>query len=177
MAHWHDHNPWATKIIYLPDLDELSACLDPYRPTDQRDSWLHSHPDGKLDAYILPQLGGIHSCGVRWGIRGDEYYSPHINPYVAELLISKYGPKDPNAMSKQIQTTYNRTLDIYHWKLEEAKRLISAELAAVEAIKDGGNSERFYVRHGLLELADCINQTDAKLKLFNNFTWQKDPQS
>lgn len=88
MAHWHDHNPWADRLVYLPDIDELSACLDPYNPTRHAKGWRKQHK--KLDAYILRQPNGEHSCGVRFGKRGESYYSPHINPYIAALLLTKY---------------------------------------------------------------------------------------
>jgi hypothetical protein len=91
MAHWHDFNPWADSVIYLPSLEELSACLDPNDPDRQINRWHREH-GSKLDAYILPSPSGDHSCGIRYGAEGSEYYSPFINPHIAELLISKYGP-------------------------------------------------------------------------------------
>lgn len=97
MAHWHDFNPWANTLVYLPDLEELSHCLDPDSPQRQLERWLRERPDGKLDAYILPQPNGKHSCGIRWGTLGEEYYSPYIDSYIAELLLSKYGPKEPQS--------------------------------------------------------------------------------
>ncbi len=89
MAHWHSQNPWADRIIYLPDLIELANCIRP----DGTDGsllkhWLSYGP--KLDAYILPQKSGNHSCGIRFGADSSEYLSPSINKYIAELLISKY---------------------------------------------------------------------------------------
>lgn len=90
MAHWHDFNPWADRIVYLPDLEELSALLNPLEPTRYLERWMKEHPDGKLDAYILPQPSKFHSCGVRWGREGHEYYSPGLNRYAAELLLAKY---------------------------------------------------------------------------------------
>ncbi len=94
MAHWHDYNPWADMLVYLPDLDELSACLDPADPLRQKNIWMHGQKlrgrGERLDAYILPQPSGWHSCGIRYGADGSEYYSPHINPYIAELLLTKY---------------------------------------------------------------------------------------
>lgn len=93
MAHWHDFNPWADNVIYLPDLAELSACLNPDQPLSQLERWERERDARLLDAYILPQPDGQHSCGIRWGKEGEEYYSPYIDPYIASLLISKYGPR------------------------------------------------------------------------------------
>jgi len=92
MAHWHDFNPWAAEVVYLPNLEELSACLCPAEPSRQVKRWLSNHGN-KLDAYILPSPTGQHSCGVRYGVDGGDYYSPHINPYIADLLLSKYRSK------------------------------------------------------------------------------------
>jgi hypothetical protein len=89
MTHWHNFNPWADHIVYLPDLKELSACLDPYDPERQLNRWLRERGE-KLDAYILPQPSGWHDCGVRYGEEGSEYYSPHIDRYIADLLLNKY---------------------------------------------------------------------------------------
>lgn len=88
MAHWHDHNPWADRLIYLPDLEELSACLDSANPTRHLDRWLNEH--SKLDAYLIRNPNGFHSCGLRYGPEEDQYLSPQINEYLAELLMSKY---------------------------------------------------------------------------------------
>lgn len=98
MAHWHDFNPWADVIIYLPDLDELSACLDPREPKRHRLRWEYEQGirgcDPRfLDAYILPQPSGLHDVGVRYGKEGSEYYSPYMDPYITNLLYDKYRPK------------------------------------------------------------------------------------
>ena len=93
MAHWHDYNPWANTVVYLPDIDELSACLDPLNPTKHKDRWLER--GNKLDAYLLPQPSGYHDIGIRYGKEGSEYYSPYCHPAMARLLLLKYGPKDP----------------------------------------------------------------------------------
>lgn len=90
MPKWHSYNPWADKLVYLPDLKELSACLDPAKPNYHYSRWINEHSERRLDAYILPQPSGDHSCGIRYGSQGGEYYSPYINKYIAELLLSKY---------------------------------------------------------------------------------------
>lgn len=89
MAHWHDHNPWANEIVYLPDIEELSHCLDPHRPLRLINT-IASYGK-RFDAYILPSPTGYHSCGIRFGAEGHEYLSPPIDRFIADLLLSKYG--------------------------------------------------------------------------------------
>ena len=94
MAHWHDYNPWARSVLYLPDLNELSACLNPIHPNDSFCRWERDHPNGRLDAYLLKDgpnatVREIH-CGIRFGAAAHEYYSPPINQFVANLLHNKY---------------------------------------------------------------------------------------
>lgn len=90
MALWHDFNPWADRLVYLPDLAELSACLDPLHAERHLIRWQAEHKSA-MDAYIISAAQGrLHSCGIRYGKEGEQYYSPYINSYVAELLLAKY---------------------------------------------------------------------------------------
>lgn len=88
MAHWHSHNPWAKEIVYITDLEELSELLDLEKPKRHLRNW--SQYGNKVDAYILPNVSGNHSCGIRYGAEPWEYLSPHINPRIASLLLHKY---------------------------------------------------------------------------------------
>lgn len=100
MAHWHDHNPWADRLIYVPDLEELAACVaggsvdtihgvKPYTVEYVVNGWRQYGK--RLDAYILPQPDGRHSIGIRYGANGEEYLSPYCaNLELANKLIEKY---------------------------------------------------------------------------------------
>jgi hypothetical protein len=90
MAHWHDFNPWADVLVYLPDIDEAAACIRPTDPHTVKQRWLRCGK--KLDIYILPQPSGWHDFGVRFGPKPEQYLSPHIDRYIANLLLSKYAP-------------------------------------------------------------------------------------
>jgi hypothetical protein len=115
MAHFHDFNPWADRIVYVPNLEEFAACLDiigksclriypggreqRFIMTVKREiaNWRlaskHRGNRGKLDAYILPQPSGSHSVGIRYGKEPSEYYSPEPNQAKIKKLLNKYGPK------------------------------------------------------------------------------------
>lgn len=86
---WHEHNPWKDRAIYLPDLKELSAVLNPTNPERDYNKWMQFHAE-QVDAYVLPNNNGDHSVGIRYGAKDYEYYSPYVNRYLAALLISKY---------------------------------------------------------------------------------------
>jgi hypothetical protein len=84
MAHWHDFNPWAAELIYLPSLEEAqSVCV----PDGQIERWLHTSKlygtPGKLDAYLLRDgplsrhTREMH-LGVRYGPEGSQYFSPYV---------------------------------------------------------------------------------------------------
>lgn len=47
----------------------------------------------KLDAYILPQSDGRHCIGVRYGNRGDQYFSPMADLEKVKALYEKYRAK------------------------------------------------------------------------------------
>ena len=92
MAHWHDFNPWADRLIYVPDLEEFLECL--YYPDNAqhyRDKCTHYYD--KVDAYILLQPSGMHSGGIRYGREGNEYLSPYMNSAALERLARKYAPE------------------------------------------------------------------------------------
>lgn len=93
--YWDKHNPWRDRLIYLPDLKELSACIRPSDPDKQYRHWLDYH-QLMVDAYIIPAQEGAycHSIGIRYGAEGPEYYSPHVNMYISSLLLLKYGPME-----------------------------------------------------------------------------------
>ena len=116
MAHWHDFNPWASTLVYVPSLEEwveahegLNKIWDcsaiggsPQQLATVE--WLVDHclnnariqqgtSNPKVDAYILPQPSGMHDMGLRIGPAPEQYHSPPCNPVIAEQLIKKYGGK------------------------------------------------------------------------------------
>ncbi len=118
MAHWHNFNPWADTLVYIPSLEEwasANANLGKYCDCSSVGGssrelmtieWLIKHAlnnarieqgtqNPKVDAYILPQPDGNHSMGLRIGPEGSQYQSPPCNPIVAERLIQKY--RNPGA--------------------------------------------------------------------------------
>lgn len=100
MAHWHDFNPWAADLIYLPSLEEAAALTN--GPSDKMIEWwlkeskLHGTL-GKLDPYLLrdgPLSRGPREMhlGIRWGKEPWEYFSPHVEHQERALeLFLKYG--------------------------------------------------------------------------------------
>lgn len=101
MPHWHEHNPWKDKVVYVP-LERLAECAAGGKVSykgnivDRTPEFLVSHwhravGKDKLDAYILPSPNGLHSIGIRYGAEGWEYYSPHNNnPAVTDALLKEY---------------------------------------------------------------------------------------
>jgi hypothetical protein len=84
VAHWHEHNPWADDVVYIPL--ELAASFCRYS-WPWRDTVQHWRQYGnKLDAYILPQPSGLHCLGVRFGPEGPDY----ISAYGDEDLLDAY---------------------------------------------------------------------------------------
>lgn len=87
--HWHDSNPWAERVIYIPV--ELAAEI-----ATQPTQWMLSdaaavlrhwrHYGQALDAYLLPGPSGI-SLGVRYGADGPDYLSPMANQAKARLVL------------------------------------------------------------------------------------------
>jgi len=105
--YWHDVNPWRNDVVYVP-LHELAEALDngttirdvdgkivPHDAAYHLRRWhetsrIYGTPD-QLDAYILPQPSGDHSCGVRYGSEGSQYFSPHNGaPAKVQALLDKY---------------------------------------------------------------------------------------
>lgn len=102
MPHWHEHNPWADRIVYVT-LEELAVCcaVGKIRLADNRivndtprrtiATW-RAACGNRLDAYVFlrPDDQGYHSCGVRYGPRGHHYLSEYGDPdRVKSLLQSK----------------------------------------------------------------------------------------
>jgi hypothetical protein len=82
MPHWHDDNPWADAVVYVP-MEELAEAVagGPHESGTDGASveqtlahWRAAGP--RLDAYVLPQPDGRHSVGIRYGAEGHEYLSP-----------------------------------------------------------------------------------------------------
>jgi hypothetical protein len=97
--HWHDQNPWRDKIVYVP-LERLAECvaggtisdhtgaIEPYDVAFVLRFWAQG--GDKLDGYILPQPGGFHSIGVRYGAEGSQYLSPHnAHPEKTAALLAE----------------------------------------------------------------------------------------
>jgi hypothetical protein len=95
MAHWHDFNPWAAHLIYVPDLEEFIDAVG-YSEDKRRELLKYWQSAGKIDCYVLPSLKlahGHHEMGIRYGKEGQEYSSPYGNHDKLQKLIDKYGPK------------------------------------------------------------------------------------
>lgn len=70
---------------------------------------------------------------------------------------------------QQIKAEHARILQQYKQALLMAERFLKAE---VEAVDDAlVNNTRFNVRHGLLDLAQQINDMRAKMAVFSNFSF------
>ena len=85
--HWHDENPWRDDIIYVT-LEEAAACCDGRTVEGYLSVWWRA--SNALDAYILPQPSEHHDIGVRWGSRGEQYFSPANNVERTQALLDKY---------------------------------------------------------------------------------------
>lgn len=92
MAHWHDFNPWAGTLTYVPDLDELADCLMyPESRENAIAEWLQYGT--KVDAYVLPpspRSGLCESGGVRFGREGRDYFSSYFDSRKLTALWRKY---------------------------------------------------------------------------------------
>jgi hypothetical protein len=98
--HWHDQNPWADRLMYVP-LEELAECFMGIgrlvRLNDNEvtmcdvafvvQNW-RQYGD-KLDAYIL--TGPLTTAGIRFGPEGPDYLSPGFSLPKLWALIRKYG--------------------------------------------------------------------------------------
>jgi hypothetical protein len=85
MPHFHDYNPWAHKIIYVPSIAEVVGPL--------YEDYVFREYGQKVDAYILPQPSGIHCFGIRYGQEENEYLSPYAEPGLLQVLVAKYGAR------------------------------------------------------------------------------------
>jgi hypothetical protein len=100
MTHWHDCNPWADLVVYVPATELAEAIAGgttrlgidgPVVPYDAKFILERWQRHEKIDAYILPQPHGQHSVGVRYGSEGSQYYSPHNqNADKVQALLNRY---------------------------------------------------------------------------------------
>lgn len=93
MAHWHDFNPWAANLVYLPSILEALG--------EAAENRIFADYGQQVDLYLLRSPEGAHSCGIRYGRELHEYLSPAINAAHAETLLRKYS--EENTMEKAIQ--------------------------------------------------------------------------
>jgi len=98
-TYWHESNPWHDDVVYVT-LEELAECVDKgngyvgtpegrkvYDNAFLLEEWRRT--SDKLDAYILPQPDGYrHSIGVRYGAKGEQYFSPYANQERTEALLT-----------------------------------------------------------------------------------------
>lgn len=100
MPHFHDFNPWASELAYIPDLEEFLELIP-----DEK-TWVHPlegtpfpartreryrsriEAIGKYDLYVLED----GSAGVRVGKEGSQYLSPYVDVEKAKALWHKYTP-------------------------------------------------------------------------------------
>ena len=97
MAHWHSHNPWADRLVYIPSLEELAVCLMA-NPAMRVQSLLRWQELKRADAYILPKATakGFHEAGIRFGPDGPDYLSPFCSDAALDLLLRKYRSNAPS---------------------------------------------------------------------------------
>lgn len=97
MTYWI--NPWENAVsVPIEELAECHAGLgEPYYSSSgtlilTKETVLTSWQfEGyKLDAYILPQLSGYHSIGIRYGNEPSEYLSPAGDKEKVQALLDKY---------------------------------------------------------------------------------------
>ncbi len=89
MAHWHESNPWASKLVYVPDLAELAEALVANRRAREPALRYWQEKGQKLDAYVLKDSLGFHA-GIRYGAEGSEYLSPYCDEAKLAMLWTKY---------------------------------------------------------------------------------------
>jgi len=101
MHHWHEHNPWGDRAVYVP-VEEMANCVAggtirlPDGSIEGRTAefvlihWQEQFGH-RLDAYILPQPSGRHLLGVRFGPEGPQYLSSEAgDPEKVEALLRRY---------------------------------------------------------------------------------------
>ncbi len=77
-THFRDWNPWHDDCVYVPPERLAMALGDPtflYSVEKLLKDWQGMSTIAKVDAYILPHS---NSVGIRFGVEGDEYLSPHV---------------------------------------------------------------------------------------------------
>ena len=84
MPHWHDHNPWATRLRYI-SFDDLVALYGAEKTVR-----VVEKTHGKIDAYLLKQPDGSYEFGIRYGKEGQEYLSPSCEQRTADMIWRKY---------------------------------------------------------------------------------------
>ncbi|RUX60138.1 hypothetical protein [Mesorhizobium sp. M7A.F.Ca.CA.002.12.1.1] len=101
--HWHDQNPWADRLTYVP-IEELAECfMGLGRMVHLNDNevtmcdvafvlqnW--AQYGDKLDAYIL--TGPLTTAGIRFGPDGPDYLSPGFSLPKLRALMLKYGSQE-----------------------------------------------------------------------------------
>jgi hypothetical protein len=87
MAHWQDYNPWADRLIYTASLEEWLDCL---LHQGQRYHYEQIAGSSKCDTYLLIQPNGEYCMGLRYGPKGEDYYSPTCNWERAKAVVDKY---------------------------------------------------------------------------------------
>lgn len=89
MAHWHDSNPWATRLIYVADLEDLVDAL--YSERSKATAMQHWYQHGTLlDGYLLPQPRGQYEAGIRYGAEGADYISLYCKQEKLRDLALRY---------------------------------------------------------------------------------------
>lgn len=95
MAHWHDFNPWADRLVYLPDFQELYENVAPRSLAENLRKAVEGIK-GKYDIYLLKSSSCIH-LGIRYGKVDSEYLSPYLetdqNQVMLYRLYDKYEGK------------------------------------------------------------------------------------
>lgn len=105
-THFDDFNPWRGKAVYVP-VRELAEVLSGYETVmvengerilvDTETLLAHwGFPDRPLDAYILPQPGGRHCVGLRYGTDPSEYLSLYNrSPHGIASLLERHSAPTP----------------------------------------------------------------------------------
>ncbi len=97
---WHDDNPWADSLVYVPlhELATLVAGGTGGAPAEASPEPLLSHwsrHGNALDAYVLPGSGQV---GIRFGSAPEAYLSPHVRDRAGfEALVERHGGPQPPA--------------------------------------------------------------------------------
>lgn len=110
--HWHEQNPWKSKLLYVP-LKELAACQWWIGRNFQADDGTNvvyssdialehwSQYGDKLDAYVIDSR--VVSAGIRFGPEPDQYLTPYFslplvwalrNRFKVNLNVTK--PREPS---------------------------------------------------------------------------------